>query len=125
MTRLQMTVLPLGRFGSVAEPDRAGSKKQVSQSREEEEEEGWGGTENPWPCRVPRDGSWVPPATLALPVTDGRTGGAISPALPATGFLALRCTSQGWLGFFLFFFPFFPLIREAFNKKLKFVNHFV
>lgn len=75
----------------------------MSQSREEEEEEGWGGAENPWPCRVPWGGSWVPLAMLALLVTDGRTGGSIRPSLPAMGFLALRHASQGWLVFFFYF----------------------
>lgn len=76
-------------------------------------------------CWVPRGGSRVPPATLTLSVTVGLWD-ASALRLPETVFIALPSNAPlRLLVFFLFFLSFFPLIREAFNKKLKFVNHFV
>lgn len=95
----------------------AGSRRRV-------EEGGEGRRGKLWPCWVPWGGSRVPPAVLALPVMAGLWD-ASAPRLPETVFITLP--SNAPLRVFILFISlsFFPLIREAFNKKLKFVNHFV
>lgn len=112
-----MTVLLPGRFSSVAETD-AVSRKQVRRRRKGRRKKA-GVARKCVTVQVPWGEHWVPLAVLALPVPAGLWG-ASPPHLPPT----LSGTSPLSEGF-VFSFPFFPLIREAFNKKLRFVNHFV